>query len=151
MVLIETNLSLQILIVFIRHCLNMFNVLKVKNSLFKRTKYWLLSFKKLQNCFLGRFLWSNFDLNRFEAFASLSQKTVSTLSLKNLQKKLKSAICKRSEHSYFNSRDCKILLNIINKLQTWNRLMFSSLNCNFFFITAYWSISLKSTVPLPKR
>ena len=36
--------------------------------------------------FLRSFLWPNFDLNTLERFASFSQKTVSVLSLKNLQK-----------------------------------------------------------------
>ena len=83
---------------------------KLKNALFKRWQHSLLSSRLLQNDFLKRFLWWNFDLNRrsfllpnfdlnrrsflrpnfdlnsFDRFASLSQKTVSTSSLKNLQK-----------------------------------------------------------------
>ena len=47
---------------------------KLKNTIFKRTHYWLLSSRKLQNYFLIRLLWPNFDLNSFECFASLSQK-----------------------------------------------------------------------------
>ena len=58
----------------------------LKNALDKRTKHWLLSFRRLQNHFLRSFLWPNFDLNCFERFAWLFQKMVSTLPLKNLQK-----------------------------------------------------------------
>ena len=51
-----------------------------------RTLHSFLSSRLLQNHFLRRFLWPNFDLNSFESFVSLYQKTVSTLLLKNLQK-----------------------------------------------------------------
>ena len=59
---------------------------KLKNAFFKRSEDSLLSSRLLQNHFLRRFLWPNFDLNSFESFVSLYQKTVSTLLLKNLQK-----------------------------------------------------------------
>ena len=51
-----------------------------------RTLHSFLSSRLLQNHFLRRFLWPNFDLDSFESFVSLYQKTVSTLLLKNLQK-----------------------------------------------------------------
>ena len=39
---------------------------KLKNAIFKRTQYWLLSSRKLQNHFLRKFLRPNFDLNSNE-------------------------------------------------------------------------------------
>ena len=59
---------------------------KLKNSLFKRSQHSFLSSSLLQNHFLRRFLWPNFDLNSFERFALLFLKMVSTLPLKTLQK-----------------------------------------------------------------
>ena len=50
---------------------------KLKNTLFKRLQHSFLSSRLLQNHFLRRFLCPNFDLNRFEHVASLSQKMVS--------------------------------------------------------------------------
>ena len=58
---------------------------KLKHALFKHSEHLFLSSVSLQKCFLRRFFPSNFDLNRFEHFASLSRKTVSTSSIKNLQ------------------------------------------------------------------
>ena len=57
-----------------------------KNPIFKRPQYWFLSSMWLQNHFLKSFLWPNFDLNSFWCFASISQKIVSTLTLKNFKK-----------------------------------------------------------------
>ena len=59
---------------------------KLINAFFIRSLHSFLSSRLLQNHFLRRFLWPNFDLNSFESFVSLYQKTVSTLLLKNLQK-----------------------------------------------------------------
>ena len=59
---------------------------KLKNDLFKCSEHSFLTSRWLQNHFLRSFLWPNFDLNSFESFASLSQKMISTLSLKDLQK-----------------------------------------------------------------
>ena len=58
----------------------------LKNALFKRLQNSFMSSRLLQNHFLWSFSWPNFDLNSFERFASLSQKTVSTSPLKNLKK-----------------------------------------------------------------
>ena len=44
------------------------------------------SFRKCENHYPRSSLWPNFDLNNFERFASLSQKMVSTSSVKNFQK-----------------------------------------------------------------
>ena len=73
---------------------------KLKNTLFKRSQHSLLNLRLLQNYFLGMLLCPNFELNSFYRFASLCQKMVSTLWLKNLQKKLKNVLFKRSEHSF---------------------------------------------------
>ena len=59
---------------------------KLKNALFRRSEHSFFSSRQLHNHFLRSFLWPNFVLNSFELFASLSQKLVSTSSLKNLQK-----------------------------------------------------------------
>ena len=59
---------------------------KVKNTIFKCSEHWLLTLRKLQKLFLKCFLWTTVNLNSFEHFTFLSQKMVSTLSLKNLQK-----------------------------------------------------------------
>ena len=58
---------------------------ELNNALFKRSEHSVFSWKYLSNHFLRSFLWPNFDLNSFERFALLSQKMVSTSSLKNLQ------------------------------------------------------------------
>ena len=58
---------------------------KLENAFFKCSEHSFLSSKKLQNHFLRSFLWPNFDLITFEHFASLSQKMVSILSLKNFR------------------------------------------------------------------
>ena len=59
---------------------------KLKKAIFKCPQYLLLSSRKLQNHFLRIFLWSNYDLNNFQHFTSLSQKMVSTSSIKNLER-----------------------------------------------------------------
>ena len=59
---------------------------KLKNTFFRRLEHSFFSSSLHQNHFLGSFLWQNFDLNRFEHFASPFQKMVRTSSLKNLQK-----------------------------------------------------------------
>ena len=63
--------------------------IKLKNALFKCWEHSFLSSRKIQNHFVRSFLWPNFNLNSFERFGSLSQKIVSTSSLKNLQKTAK--------------------------------------------------------------
>ena len=45
-----------------------------------------LTSRQLQNYYVKCFLWLTLNLNSFDCFASLSQKTVSISSLKNLQK-----------------------------------------------------------------
>ena len=60
---------------------------KLKNAPFRRLQYSFLSLRKLQNYFLRRFLWPNFDLNSFWCFASLSQ-----LCYSKICKKLKNII-----------------------------------------------------------
>ena len=62
------------------------NFEKKKIFLFKRPENSFLISRELQNHFLRGFPWLNFDLNSFWCFVSLSQKTVSTSSLKNLEK-----------------------------------------------------------------
>ena len=57
-----------------------------KNALFKPSEHSFFSSRYLENHFLRSFLWPHFDLNSFELFVLLSQKMVSTLSLKNLKK-----------------------------------------------------------------
>ena len=59
---------------------------KFKIALFKSSEHLFLSSRQQQNHVLRSFLWSIFDWNNFERFASISQKTVSTSSLKSLQK-----------------------------------------------------------------
>ena len=61
------------------------NFQKLKNALLKHLQHSFLSTRYFQNPFLRCFLRPNFDLNSFERFASLSQKTVSTSPLKNFQ------------------------------------------------------------------
>ena len=63
---------------------------KLKNYIFKWSEDSFLSSRLLQNHLLRSFFWPNFDLNRFERFVSLSRRTVSTLSLENLQNTEKS-------------------------------------------------------------
>ena len=62
------------------------NCKKLKISLSKCSKHSFLMPRLLQNHFSKSFLWSSLNLNDLEGSVSLSQKTVSTLSIKNLQK-----------------------------------------------------------------
>ena len=59
---------------------------KLNNALLKHSQYSFWRSRYLQNSFLRSFLWPKFDLNSVERFASLCQKIIWTLSLKNLQK-----------------------------------------------------------------
>ena len=59
---------------------------KLKNDLFKRSDHSFFSSRYLKKHLLRSFSLPNFNLKCFEPFASLSQKIVSTLPLKNLQK-----------------------------------------------------------------
>ena len=59
---------------------------RLKNALLKRSQHLFFSSRLLQIHFLRRFLYLNFDLNSFEWFASHSQKTASTMTLKCLEK-----------------------------------------------------------------
>ena len=56
-----------------------------ENALFERSEHIFLS-SRFSKPFSRSFLWPYFYLNSFGSFASLSQKMVSTLSLKNFQK-----------------------------------------------------------------
>ena len=62
---------------------------KLKNELFKHSQYSFFGSRLLQNDLLRRVLCPNFDLNRFEHFASLFWKTVSASSLTILEKNWK--------------------------------------------------------------
>ena len=70
--------------------LSLKNLQKLENGFFKGSEHSFLSSRLLKKHFLRRFLWSNFDLNKLQHFASFSQKRVSTSSLKYLQKTCKS-------------------------------------------------------------
>ena len=61
------------------------NLQKTKKRTFQTFRKFIIESKVASNHFLRSFLWPNFDLNSFEHFASLSQKTVSISSIKNLQ------------------------------------------------------------------
>ena len=60
------------------------NCKKLKISFFKYSEHSFLISRSLQNRFLRSFLWSTLNSDDFEGSVSLSQKTVSTSSLKNL-------------------------------------------------------------------
>ena len=102
----------------------------------KLEKNWKIPFSNAQNIrfwaqgsfktiFLRSFQWPNFDLNRCWCFVSLSQKMVSTLSLKNC-KNLKISFSKCTEHSFLISRS---LQNQFLKIFLWPTLNLSDLEC----------------------
>ena len=64
--------------------------IKVKTTIFKLSEHLFLTYKHLENHFLNHLLWPTLDLNSFEDFYLLCQKMVSTLSLNNLEKSIKS-------------------------------------------------------------
>ena len=109
---------------------------KVKSIYFKPTQYLFLSSRKLQNPFPASFRWPNFDLITFEHIASLSQKLVSTSSLKNVQK-IKNTIFKRPQHLFLSS----------SKLQ--NHFLRRFLLRNFDLIS-FWCFSLLSQLRYSK-
>ena len=76
----------RVLIGYISPYLRTASIKNLQKCYFKCPQYSFLSSRKLEKHFLRSFLWPNFDLNSSLRFASLSQKMVSTLSLKNFQK-----------------------------------------------------------------
>ena len=94
------------------------NLQKAKTCYFQTPTIFVLELKEASNHFLRKFLWPNFNLNSFWCFASLSQKMVSTSSLKNC-KKLKISFSKCSEHSFYLSR---LLQNHFLKSLLWPTL-----------------------------
>ena len=64
---------------------------KLENAIFKRSQHSFLSPKLLDIALLRSYLSANFDLSSLERFALLSQKIISTWSIKNLEKTEKCA------------------------------------------------------------
>ena len=62
------------------------NLQKIEKRHFQTLKTFVFELEVASKAFSKSFLWLNFDLSHFEHFASLSQKMISTSSLKNLQK-----------------------------------------------------------------
>ena len=73
-----------------------------------------LSSRSIQKHFLRRLLWPNFDLNSFERFALLSQKMVSTSSLKNLKENRKMTFPNAQNIRFLSSRSIQKLF-----LRSW--------------------------------
>ena len=78
------------------------NFKKLKISLSKCKEHSLLISRSLQNHFLKSFLWPTLNLHCLEGSVSFSQKTVSTSSLKTVQK-TENALFKHSEYLFLSS------------------------------------------------
>ena len=100
----------------------------LENYFFKRSEYLFFISRQLQNHFLGSFLWPNFDLSSVERFASLSQKMISTSSLKNLQKAEKCCI--------------QTLTTFIFELKVASKSFSKKLPVNEFWFKQIWTLCL---------
>ena len=101
---------------------------KKKNALFKRSQHSFLSSRFLQNYFLRSSLWTDFDLSSFERLSSLSQKMVSTLSLKNLQR--------------FEKCTLQRLRTFVFELQVASKPFSKKLPMAKFWFKAFWMLCL---------
>ena len=80
---------------------------KLKNTKFNGSQHSLLTTRQLQNYFLKSFVRPNFDLKGFQRVVSLSQKTVSILSLKYLHKS--------GKHHFKRQKICAFVLKVASK------------------------------------